>query len=158
MAACQATSSTWGLFSILPCCSQVGWNKFDLFLVVLALVDAFTTSVQLSFLRVLRLLRMTRVVHLARAAGMVRLVKMATVRGWVCLFWGRGALLHNKLQVHFPLAILSTNNRTALDQLATHDSQENGTAWFPALLYRRLWDLWLTLGLQLCQPLEALAR
>ncbi len=49
-------------------------------LVVLALVDAFVHSVQLSFLRVLRLLRMTRVVHLARAAGMVHLVKTATVR------------------------------------------------------------------------------
>jgi hypothetical protein len=59
--------------------AQVGWNKFDLLLVTLALVDILVNAVQLSFLRVLRVLRMTRVVHLAKAAGMVRLVKIATV-------------------------------------------------------------------------------
>jgi hypothetical protein len=56
---------------------QDGWNRFDLVLVVVALVDILVDSVQGSFLRVLRALH--RTMGMLRAAGLLRLLNVATV-------------------------------------------------------------------------------
>lgn len=68
---------------------QDSWNRFDLVLVLLAVLDLVVSAVQANFVRALRILRMQKLLRLLRAVRLVKVVKMAQVSAPACGGWGR---------------------------------------------------------------------
>ncbi len=62
------------------CVLQDGWNKFDVFLVVTAIIDLIITTAQMNFIRVLRVLRTQKLLRFFRIAQNGRMGKAAQVR------------------------------------------------------------------------------
>ncbi len=58
---------------------QDGWNRFDVLLVALAILDLAASAIQANFLRALRVLRMQRLLRAFRTVQFVRLAKVMQV-------------------------------------------------------------------------------